>query len=392
MSLGDRLALARKVAGISQHTLAQRASYSVSMVRAVEQGREPASPAFVAAVASALRIEPQELYGQPLHQLINADGGIQGISELQTLLAEGSFVTALEPLSRAERKADLAAIQRDRRQDQARRALERLPVLLRQLYGALSVASDVEEQERVNRMIARAYGNAAQITYRFGWLSLAISALDRMEWAAHRSAEPLLLAHAAQQRALILQSHGAYDSGLRLVQSSLDRVPVGNTDENSLALIGSAHLRGAIICARMGDAERANDHLKDAYHVGQRIGRESVAYDTNFGPGNVEIHRVAVELECGDPGKAARLGVKLRIPADVVGPRVGRHWQDVARGWAMVGEHGHALKALNQARKFAPQQTRYHPQVHETIRVIAGAQRRESGTVAHFAAWLGLKI
>ncbi|MGW3470120.1 helix-turn-helix domain-containing protein [Saccharopolyspora sp. NPDC000995] len=57
--------MARKVAGLDQHALAQRASYSTSMVRAVEQGREPASPAFVAAVAKALNIEIQELYGQP---------------------------------------------------------------------------------------------------------------------------------------------------------------------------------------------------------------------------------------------------------------------------------------------------------------------------------------
>ncbi|PSK82254.1 hypothetical protein CLV63_14324 [Murinocardiopsis flavida] len=52
-------------------------------------------------------------------------------------------------------------------------------------------------------MLARAYGNAAQLTYRFGWFSLASSGLDRMENAAAHSGQPLLTAHATQQRALI---------------------------------------------------------------------------------------------------------------------------------------------------------------------------------------------
>ena len=63
---------ARMAANASRHRRssdgphsATRASVSVSLIRAVEQGRAPASPAFVSAVARALGIGVAELLNQP---------------------------------------------------------------------------------------------------------------------------------------------------------------------------------------------------------------------------------------------------------------------------------------------------------------------------------------
>jgi len=53
------------LAGLTQHGLAQRANISVSLVRQVEQGRAPASPAFVAAAARALSVPATALMAQP---------------------------------------------------------------------------------------------------------------------------------------------------------------------------------------------------------------------------------------------------------------------------------------------------------------------------------------
>jgi transcriptional regulator with XRE-family HTH domain len=63
--VGARVAEERKLGGLTQHQLATRASVSVSLIRAVEQGRAPASPAFVSAVARALGIGVAELLDQP---------------------------------------------------------------------------------------------------------------------------------------------------------------------------------------------------------------------------------------------------------------------------------------------------------------------------------------
>ncbi|WP_280365985.1 helix-turn-helix domain-containing protein [Nocardia wallacei] len=63
--VGQASASERKIAGLSQVQLAGRARYSLSMVKAVEQGREVASPGFVAAVSKTLGVDPDRLQDTP---------------------------------------------------------------------------------------------------------------------------------------------------------------------------------------------------------------------------------------------------------------------------------------------------------------------------------------
>jgi Tfp pilus assembly protein PilF len=68
--------------------------------------------------------------------------------------------------------------------------------------------------------------------------------------------------------------------------------------------------------------------------------------------------------------------------------RRGHHYIDLARGYVMAGDNEGALRCLQQARKIAPQQTRHHPMVRETVLSIASA-RRGREELSHFASWLG---
>jgi hypothetical protein len=47
------------------------------------------------------------------------------------------------------------------------------------------------------------------------------------------------------------------------------------------------------------------------------------------------------------------------------------------------------LRCLQEARRIAPQQTRHHPMVRETVLSIASARRGREG-LDLFASWLGL--
>ncbi|MFD9545779.1 hypothetical protein ACFWBG_00245 [Nocardia salmonicida] len=91
------------------------------------------------------------------------------------------------------------------------------------------------------------------------------------------------------------------------------------------------HLRGAIVAARGRRLDVALDHIAEARALARPMTRESDLYTTDFGPGNVEVHACAVELEAGDPGKAAHDGAALILPVDMAAPRAGHHRQDNAR-------------------------------------------------------------
>jgi hypothetical protein len=56
------------------------------------------------------------------------------------------------------------------------------------------------------------------------------------------------------------------------------------------------------------------------------------------------------------------------------------------------GDRERSLAALQAARQTSPQQTRYHPQVRETVITLAENDKRRTDTLAGFARWAGISI
>lgn len=386
---GKTVAAERKLAGLSQRQLADRANYSLAMVKAVEQGREPASPAFLAAAARVLRVEPERLTGAPYRDLIEEEGPLEGLAELRAVLAEGTYVRAVEPPPLIELAAEIAAVDLAYRNDKGRVALARMPDLLRQLYGALHNACS-DERGPVFSLLCAAYVTTERLCRRFGFIHLAPTVLDRLEWAAASADDPLYMPQAKVKRARVLMYHNSNETGLRLVEDALDEIE--GDSESANAVRGYSHLCGAIVAARGFRVDTAEEHIGHARRIAPVMRGESDLYGTLFGPANVGIHSVAVALEAGDPGKAAHEGSILTLPEKIAPPRAGHHWQDVSRAWLMIGKPDQALDALNRARRIAPQQTRLHPSVRETVYGIAAAQRRQTHSLTGFAAWLGVQL
>ncbi|WP_025353059.1 helix-turn-helix domain-containing protein [Nocardia nova] len=385
--VGRRIASERKIAGLGQRQLAARANYSLSMVKAVEQGREVASPGFIAAVSKVLGVDPDRLQGTPYLDTLEEDGPLEGLSELRAVLAEGAYVQALEPPTVADLRAELVAVEDALHNDRTRRALALLPNLIRRLHGAVEDAGDEAERIRADDMLCAAYIAAEGACCRLGYSSLTALVLDRLDTVAARSEDPGYAVRSLMKRSRLLMTHGSTDVAMSLVERGLSLVP-GSSDGEQV-LRGYGHLRAAIVAARGRRLELARDHIAAAREIARPMTGESMLYTTDFGPGNVEIHSCAVELEAGDPGKAARDGADLRMPVDLAAPRAGHHWQDNARAWLMSGKPDRALAALNKARAAAPQQTRLHPSVRETVYGIAAVQRRQSEGLLGFASWLG---
>jgi Tfp pilus assembly protein PilF len=119
------------------------------------------------------------------------------------------------------------------------------------------------------------------------------------------------------------------------------------------------------------------------------MGRDRNDYGLAFGPSNVAQHEVAVAVELEDGAEAVRRSRNVRLGPRVPSVRRGHHYIDLARGYVMAGDNAGALRALQQARRIAPQQTRHHPMVRETVLTIASA-RRGREELSQFALWLGV--
>ncbi|MEV5838994.1 helix-turn-helix transcriptional regulator [Nocardia sp. NPDC052112] len=381
---GEAVANERKIAGLTQRALATRTNYSLSMVKAVEQGREPASPGFLSAVAKVLRITPEQLTGAPY-----ADGKplSDAVNNLAVLLAEGRYARATEPGDLAEIETDLAAAQQLYRGDRTRQTIEVLPGVIRRIHGAVREETG-DRQAHAYTLLTSAYVLAEWSVRRTGHLMLALPALDLADMYAPYADDPNYAAFSALARARLLTHYGEAGVAAHLVATAIaaaDETHVGHV------MAGYSHLAGAINQARTLDYAGALDHVMAARDYARRTG-ETDLYMTAFGPLNVEIHSHAIELEAGDPNKAAIEGAKITYSADSAPTRVAHHWQDNARAWLMSGKPDRALAALNKARAAAPQQTRLHPSVRETVYGIASAQRRQSDGLLGFASWLGATL
>ncbi|MEV0436006.1 helix-turn-helix transcriptional regulator [Nocardia sp. NPDC050413] len=382
--VGQAIASERKIAGLSQRQLATRSGYSLSMIKAVEQGRELASPGFVSTIARALHVTPEQMTGAPYSDGKPLADAVNGLS---ILLAEGRYARAEEPGGLVQLEADLAAAQDFYRRDRTRQTIEVLPSVIRRLHGAVRVLGG-DEQAHAYSLLASAYILAEWSARRTGHLMLALPALDLADSYAPLGDDPNYQAFSALARARILTHYGESEVAAQLIGQA---ITAADDTRPGMVLAGYSHLAGAINDARQLDYPGATSHIDAARELAAHTG-ETDLYMTAFGPLNVDIHAHAVELEAGDPNRAAIDGAGLAYGPDAPRTRVAHHWQDNARAWLMSGKPDRSLAALNKARAAAPQQTRLHPAVRETVYGIAAAQRRQSESLLGFAHWLGASL
>jgi transcriptional regulator with XRE-family HTH domain len=392
-AVGHRVAKQRKLSGLTQPQLAARAHVSVSLISQVERGLVPASAAFTAAVARALGVDVEALNGQPYGPVLtDPQADHAGIPALRFALDcdEDPDLDSF-PMPAAELRTRLDACEHNRQKARYAQVLTVLPELLQHAYLIAEDARPGHDAETAWALLADAYLLAQATSYRFGYLDLAALCSKYCRDAAHHSGDPLRAATAAYLRGILRLHHGDYAGVLRLMASAAAEI----ADERGSAADAVRtvlHLRQAIAHARLGAADRAEEHLSTA--------RELVAlgipahprYGMSASAENVQIHWVAVPVELTDGTTAVGRAEQIRLPDRTEPHRAGHHWVDVARAWTLHSDRAKALDALNQARRIAPQQTRYHPSVHETVHLLAETDRRATDSLAGFARWAGITL
>lgn len=197
---------ARKlVPNLTQAAPADRMHVSVSLVRAVEQGRAPASPSFVAAAAKALRVTVYDLYDQPTPRFGEERAHI---AELETAIMAGFALATDHPHEPLETlAAQVTEIQRLQRRSKYDRSSLAMPDLLAQLHTAASQATG-GEAEQAHRLLTMLYECALICLHRLG-SPLAGQAAERAAAAADQSGDPLLAALTRVEVGLPLMHRGA---------------------------------------------------------------------------------------------------------------------------------------------------------------------------------------
>ncbi|GAA3967511.1 helix-turn-helix transcriptional regulator [Streptomyces marokkonensis] len=385
---GTRIREQRRLARLSQRALADRLPYSYSLLNQVECGARPATAAFVAAVAHALNIDVTTLTGQPYVTELQRDRlaelvrPIRESLDLYDLGADADL--AVRPADQLITSAD--SLCASVRATHLRAAARALPSAIAELTHTAWATPSTD----LWLALASMYRTAHDITVKLGYFDLSAVALDRMAWAAERASDPCLGAVRQYMRALVYYREGEYTIGQRLIASGHSLVDQADTTRESLAVAGQLHLGASVICARAGDEGAVERHLSEARSFAKRTGEASDVHWLSFGPANVALHRMSAAIEMGQYDTALKQAGKVRMPASMPTSRRAHFLIDRARTEMETGRTGKALEHLVEARKAAPEQTRYHPGARETIRGLVHTARRTPDTLTYMAAWVGL--
>uniref|UniRef100_UPI00224D192D helix-turn-helix domain-containing protein n=1 Tax=Micromonospora sp. NBC_00855 TaxID=2975978 RepID=UPI00224D192D len=392
-AVAARVAEQRRLAGHTQPSLALAANVSESLIKKVEQRKVPATPAFIAAVAVALRIDPTVLTGQPFAAVDSDDAEVHSaIAVLRTELAAydiddervsqvrhvGQLVQAVEQVCTWRRGASFHKLG------------DALPALLGEVRAAAHRWTG-RDRARAYVMLCELYYASHSLAYKLGYPDLAALAIDRIGWAATEGGSPLWQSVAQFQRGALLTSGGDWNAALSFLTRCRSQIEprLGAGARDDLIAWGGLHLQSGLAASRSGRRSLADDHLAEARETAARLGddRDRIL---SFGPTNVGIWSVALAVEAMDGTEALTRANRLVIPAGSPSERVGHHYIDLSRAYLLHGDRRHAFDALLSAKRVAPAQTRANPMVHETARAIARAEARAVDSVHGFAVWLGI--
>ncbi|QQM42814.1 helix-turn-helix domain-containing protein [Streptomyces liliifuscus] len=389
--IGARIEEVSALRGYSLRELARRAHVSPSMLSRIINGHRQASPAIVSAVARALSVSISVLHGQPYIHQLQADQLDRLITPISVALDDwdiplGQGDPPPRPLATLE--ATVTALNGQRARAEYIEIAHEIPSLLAEVNAHVLTQSPGYALERAAWLQAELCRTVYVVGRQIGFLDLARLALARMAVAAPGSGDPRQVAIERWDRAQLMADAARHDRGVLLVQQALRDLD-DDGEQATRAVRGALHLKAAILSSRRGDTAGADEWLGEAEEIAKRTG-ETRDYGLVFGPVNVVIHAMSASSDRDKHARALEKARKVQLPEDYPEARAGHYWVDRARAETWTARHEDAFASLGRARKAAPQQTRYHPGVHETVATLLRARAKASGDLLEFANWCGV--
>jgi transcriptional regulator with XRE-family HTH domain len=370
MTVGERIRARRLLRGWSMRYAASRAGISHATWSRIERGRQAADNRFMLAdIAAALECSSAELVGVAVpaadRETVAAQVAVHGIRQA---------LVEVDPRERSDRIAPaVAELARTLELVDALRsdcdyagAGRLLPDLLRDLHAA----SAGPERPRALKMLCEAAFVASAVVRNLGHPAEAWLSAERSREAAEAADDPVLVAFAAYARACAASACGSYRRSHALAATAIDDLRPHLAAEGALETAGILHL----VCAEAGRGlKRLDDsrhRIAEAAALAGRTG-ESDALSLFFGPTNVQIWSIGIEVDGGEPGRAVAIAEQTNPSTLAAGCRQVFYYADTARALAQLrGRDREAIRFLLTAERIAPQHLHASPLAQETTRSL----------------------
>jgi len=384
-SNGQRLARLRARRRWTQQRLADESGYSLTAVKKFEQGRRSLDrPAVVLAFAQALDCHPTEITGAPYVPVQTDRDGQAAVASVaavrRALMRHGRPARPTEQESADVDLPGLRARVGEANQYRQAAALTKsgalLPALLRDLQVAAEL-TDGEERRQTFGLLASAYECAMQYLYKLGHSSDATLATERVLWASEETGDQLRILAARWYDAGEFLTIGEHDEAGAIIDDALTELgAIHSPSPEAVSLRGAFHLKASLNLARATDTRAAVRHLGYAQQAANDLGEDRNDFEMQFGPTNTALWSVSLPVEMGHGKDAVARAEKVRLPADYSRERRSHFHIDRGRAYFYNGQREQAVAAFLDAERLAPQATRAHAAVRETVGTMIRTRKR----------------
>jgi transcriptional regulator with XRE-family HTH domain len=369
--IGTRIRRYRRSRGLSLDQAAGLAGISKPYLSRLERGERSAdSLALLNRISSALQVPVPDLTGQTYAARGRALADTRpGVNETRLALLDPSG----PPRTESEIEAVVDGLNLLMNSCDLVRQARVVPDLLRWTRQS---ALRLDTADAHQRVVLASYA-AMFLMRNLGEFDLAWMAAEEMQVAAEQTGDPATLGFAAYAQAHALVAAGALH---RAQAVALAAAQANTRGPEGLAAHGSCLLVAASTSATLGEVDDARALVADAALIAERLAEPTlIARHTSFADWNVTMHRVSIEVECGNPATAVDAAHPF-IETPVRHPeRMSYLWVDVGRAFERLDRRSDAIEALRRAERTAPLRVRLSPVVRSSVRELLDKSHRRAG-------------
>ena len=382
-ALGRRVREVRSWRQLTLREAAGLAGLSFSFWGQMERGdKAVTNRKTLEAMASALRVHPTELTGQPWtpHDADDADAHA-GLMAIEIALERYELGTEPEVPARAwpQIQADLDRLIKITHWTSDHAMMGELaPAVIGELHGAYLRLP--QQRREVLLGLMNAYSSAMWSTKRLGGRGLPTLAARSVQHCAEALGDPVWLGYAAWLRG---NATGQLDRAAQYRRSvTVAETLTGQLDSgDALQAYGMLHLSAALAASAQAESATAATHLQEASALAARMDTEVGTWaHLWFGPTNVGIWKTSLALEIGEHGQALEAAKTVHPELLPGGVRQAEFWAEVGRALVATKKtREKGVRVLLHAEQLAPQLIRTDVFVRETVADLLRQARRDAG-------------
>ncbi|GAA3687572.1 hypothetical protein GCM10022267_87950 [Lentzea roselyniae] len=370
LTIGRRIELLRRRRGLSRQAFAGLVGYSAEWLRQVEKGdRGLDKLTTLLRIAEVLRIDDVSSF---IGIVVPPQRTRPGDSTAPSAVRQALFHPA--PLESVTMDVDVLCDRLEATWTGWQGATHRYSLMQRCLPPLLGQVSRLaaDDSPLGQRVTAQTYRLTAAYLRHVNDPPLALLASERALSAARRCGDDVVLAACEGGMASTLVSLGCEGDAADVCRRAAARLSPGvPTDPPEVVSVwGATQLIAAEIEAVRNDHLAAWASLDLAGKAAEVLGHDRNDLHSSFGPTDVGIHAVRVEIVLGRIRRALRLASKVDVSGTVTSERQALHYIALARAHAEERDAAAAAFALLQAEEACAEEIVFNGEAHRVVHTL----------------------